>query len=294
MLDFRIDTFITVCKYMNYTKAARALHITQPAVSQHIRYIEEEYDISLFTFQGKKMSLTKDGQQFLNAVTTLKHDDRALRRMFRENHTGRRQLIFGVTLTIGEYVIGEYLAEYMKKYPDAEVRLSIANTEELLRNLDEGEIDFALVEGFFEKSGYDFQLFRKERYTGVCAPEKFSPDKKIYRWEDLFSETLISREPGSGTREMLERALHEEGYQLGNFRNVVEISNMSAIKAMVTAGGGVAFLYEAAVQKELKEGTLLEIPIEGFPKYHDFTFIWRKNSLFSDRYRELFSQITGE
>lgn len=149
MLDFRMETFVTVCKYMNYTKAANALHITQPAVSQHMRHIEEEYGVKLFEFQGKKLFLTKDGRALLNMAVTWQHDDQALRRKFQENAAGQRHLIFGVTLTIGEYVIGDYLAGYMKKHPHTQIRLTIANTEGLLKKLDEGEIDFAVVEGYF-------------------------------------------------------------------------------------------------------------------------------------------------
>lgn len=291
MLDFRIETFIVVCKYMNFTKAARHLHITQPAVSQHIHFIEKEYGIQLFSFQGKKMSLTLEGQRLLGAVTTMKHDDMALRRMFRESRTGKRQLIFGVTLTIGEYVIGKYLASYIRRYPDTKIRLSIANTEELLEKLDDGSIDFALVEGFFAKKDYDFRLFRREKYLGVCAPGFLPEQKKEYSFEDLLPCTLITREKGSGTREMLERALAERGLQIRDFANVVEISNINAIKMMAESGGGIAFLYEAAVRRELSEGTLCCPALEDFPRYHDFTFIWRKNSLFAEQYMELLDQM---
>lgn len=290
MLDFRVNTFIEVCKYMNFTRAAKELHITQPAVSQHIRFIEQEYGITLFCFQGKKMFLTEEGKLFLNVAATLKHDERALHRIFEERKTGQRKLLFGVTLTIGEYVIGKYLASYIRKYPETEVKLYIENTEELLKKLDEGEIDFAIVEGYFEKQKYDFQVFRKEKYIGVCAPGKISR-AECGGFPELFQETLITREKGSGTREVLERALQEEGYHMGDFRHVVEIGNMNAIKAMTVEGGGVSFLYEAAVRRELEEGALVQLSVPGFPKYHDFTFIWRKNSVFSHIYTELFGEI---
>lgn len=221
MLDFRMDTFLAVCRHMNFTKAARELHITQPAVTQHIHFIEKEYGIQLFSFQGKKISLTGEGRRLLGAVTTMKHDDMALRRMFDEEKAGERQLIFGVTMTIGEYVIGRYLASYIRRHPATRIRLSIANTEELLGKLDRGEIDFALVEGFFEKRDYDFRTFRREQYLGVCAPGFLQPQEKPRSFQDLFSNTLITREPGSGTREVLERALSEEGWGIGDFANVV-------------------------------------------------------------------------
>lgn len=293
MLDFRMDTFLAVCRHMNFTKAARELHITQPAVTQHIHFIEKEYGIQLFSFQGKKISLTGEGRRLLGAVTTMKHDDMALRRMFDEEKAGERQLIFGVTMTIGEYVIGRYLASYISRHPATRIRLSIANTEELLGKLDRGEIDFALVEGFFEKRDYDFRTFRREQYLGVCAPGFLQPQEKPRSFQDLFSNTLITREPGSGTREVLERALSEEGWGIGDFANVVEISNMGAIKMMAEGGGGIAFLYEAAVRGELERGSLVQVSLEGFPRYHDFTFIWRKNSLFAGQYMELLDEMAG-
>ena len=291
MIDFRVETFIQVCKYMNYTKAAKALHITQPAVSQHIRYMEQEYGVTLFQFQGKKMMLTEEGERLLNAATTLKHDDLALKRMFKEEQ--KHTLTFGVTLTIGEYVIGKYLASYMKDYPDTDIRITIANTEELLEKVDDGEIDFALVEGFFDKSKYDFQTFRKERYIGVCAPYHSLAGKKNLKWEELLEETLISREHGSGTREILERRLSESGYGIRDFRHLIEISNMSAIKMMVVGGCGISFLYETAAEKEIEEGSLAKLDVEGFPVYHDFTFVWRKNSIFGGQYKDLLVRFEG-
>lgn len=292
MLDFRSETFITVCKYMNYTKAAQVLHITQPAVSQHIRYIEQEYGIKIFHFQGKKMYLTDEGRMLLNAVTTLKHDEQALRRMFEEKRSGSRTLNFGVTMTIGEYVIGRYIAAYIERYPDTEVKMAFANTEELLEKLDEGKLDFALVEGYFEKSNYDYEVFSRERYIGILPPNHPLKDKKGLKVEELFEETLIIREKGSGTREVLERMLHAAGYGIEDFKKVVEVSNINAIKHLAANGVGLSFFYEIAVEKEIREGILVKMPLQGFPLYHDFNFIWRKNSIFGDTYKELLQSFT--
>jgi len=75
LMDFRINTFLEVCRQMNFTKAAKALNITQPAVSQHIQYLEDYYGVELFAFEGKKMSLTEAGKMLYQAATTIKHDD---------------------------------------------------------------------------------------------------------------------------------------------------------------------------------------------------------------------------
>ena len=155
MLDFRVYTFLEVCRHMNFTKAAEALHITQPAVSQHIRFIEEYYQTRLFTFQGKRPVLTEAGEYLLHAFTTLSHDQVYLKEQVLSMQNKKPALIFGATLTIGEYVMPKYLIEYQTRHPDTALTMITANTHELLGRISEGEIDFAIVEGYFDKTQYD-------------------------------------------------------------------------------------------------------------------------------------------
>ena len=104
MLDFRIDTFLAVCKFMNFTKASLYLNITQPAVSSHIRYLENYYNITLFYYLGKKMQLTNEAKILLEYATTLKHDDIFLKKRFQDMKM-KQTLVFGATLTVGEYMM---------------------------------------------------------------------------------------------------------------------------------------------------------------------------------------------
>ena len=105
MLDFRVYTFLAVCEYMNYTRAAEALHITQPAVSQHIRYLENMYQVKLFLAEGKKIHLSPAGERLLHAATTLKNDEVFLRKQMFEGAGKGLSLRFGTTRTIGESAI---------------------------------------------------------------------------------------------------------------------------------------------------------------------------------------------
>lgn len=102
MLDFRIYTFLTVCATMNFTKAAEQLHITQPAVSQHIRYLEELYQTKLFVHEGKKIRLSPAGEILLHTATTLKNDENVLFEQMHQPELDAVPLHFGVTMTIGE------------------------------------------------------------------------------------------------------------------------------------------------------------------------------------------------
>ncbi|MCC2865076.1 LysR family transcriptional regulator [Ihubacter massiliensis] len=290
MLDFRLNTFLTVCKYMNFTRAAEELNITQPAVSQHIRYLEELFEVKLFDYHNKKISLTEAGTFLQSTATTMVHDVMHLQDKLRQLQGEKRELVFGVTLTVGEFVIPAPVASYLKAHPEAAVHVTVANTQELLKKLNDGQIDFALVEGFFAKSEYDSKVYSNEPYIGVCGPS-YQPAKKMMRIEDTFDERIIVREEGSGTREIFERYLESRNFLISDYKSILEISNINAIKALAAAGCGITFLYEAAVKKELETGELIKIPLLDFDLTHDFTFIWRRNSVFSPDYIELFQQL---
>lgn len=205
MLDFRMETFLTVCQCMNFTRASEKLNITQPAVSQHIRFLEKHYNTRLFRYEGKKLRLTGAGEILRNASLTMMHDELSMQNeMVRAEE--EREIRFGATRTVGDALMGRILENYLEKYPDAKIHMEVENTKELLGRLDGGEIDFALVEGFFKKSEYDFQKYSDENYIAVCSPDyAFRQEPDCI--ENLFQERLLLREAGSGTREVLERYL---------------------------------------------------------------------------------------
>lgn len=286
MIDFRIDTFLTVCRYLNFTKAAKELNITQPAVSQHIRYLEEFYNIKIFRFEGKKIYLTDEGNALYQASVTMKHDEKYLKENINKLNKGKNRLFFGATLTIGEFVIAKQLKNYLDLYPNSEVCIVLGNTSELLDKLRLGEIDFALVEGNFNKKEYEYLTYSIERYIPVCRKD-YSFQKQPNILKDLLSERIIVRETGSGTREILEKNLETRNLVIEDFRYIVEIGGMNAIKSLVELGCGVTFMYEAAVQEELEKGILQEIKLKDFKVTHDFAFIWNKGSIFSKNYQEI-------
>lgn len=291
MLDFRIDTFLKVVELMNFTKAAEELHITQPAVSGHIRYLEKLYGIKLFAYDGKKMFLTLEGEYLYNKAITMKNDEKQLKSNLLELSVKGKKLVFGTTLTIGEFVMTEPIKVYLTSYPKAKIKMLIGNTSELLDKLALGEIDFAIVEGNFEKEKYDYSIFSQEKYIPVCGKNyKFTSEPKILK--DLLNERLIIREEGSGTREILEKNLQARNISVLEFNQLMEIGGMNAIKKLIEANMGITFLYEVAVEEELKKGTIREIELEDFHVTHEFAFIWNKDSVFATEYVEIFKMMS--
>ena len=150
MLDFRMETFLKVCEYMNFTHAAHDLNLTQPAVSQHIKYLEKEYDAPLFARDKKKLTLTPAGEILRSALETMRNDENTMKIRMKESLCEKKILTFGVTMTIGEYAIVPSLSAFIKKHPDTDIHVRYANTQTLLSFLYEGSIDFAIVEGYFK------------------------------------------------------------------------------------------------------------------------------------------------
>ena len=295
MLDFRMETFLTVCQCMNFTRASEKLNITQPAVSQHIHFLEKHYNTKLFRYEGKKLKLTGAGEILRNASLTMMHDEISMQNQMQKTDE-EEEIRFGATRTVGDVLMGRILERYLRRYPDAKICMIVDNTQELLRKLDEGIIDFALVEGFFQKNEYDHQKYSDENYIAVCAPDyTFNSDKITtdVSVENLFHERLLVREEGSGTREVLERCLDAQNFSIHDFDKVMEVGSLQTIRELTKAGCGITFLYETAVQDELREGTLKRIPLKSFEISHEFNFIWRRGSIYADRYMEIFRRFSS-
>lgn len=290
MLDFRIETFLEVCKSLNFTQAARQLNITQPAVSQHVKWLEECYQTKLFEMHGKKLQLTLAGENLRDALTTMQHDIVSLKEKLQEAEEKKRPLKMGLTFTIAEYEVAGSISRYLLQESTVSMMLSVGNTRELLRELEEGTIDFALVEGNFPGEIYHHEFFSRQRYIAVCAASD-PLAVGTYTIDQLLERRLIIREAGSGTRNIMERYLEMKGLGVEDFMAKVETGNVALIKQLVSAGCGITFLYQTAVQKELNEGSLCEISLSDMEITHDFTFIWRKDSIFSEDYSKIFTML---
>ena len=192
----------------------------------------------------------------------------------------RVSLRVGASKTIGEFVVAPLVERFLRENPGADFSLMVDNTRVLLRALEAGRLDFALVEGFFDRSRYEAALCRKEPFFGVCASEHRFAGRTV-TVEELETERILIREPGSGTRGVFEEALHRHNRTLRSFSNVAIISDFSTIKSLVADGLGVSFLYAPAVSKELESGTLARFDLSETPMSGAFYFVCLKDNLFA-------------
>lgn len=290
MLDFRHETFYQLCRWMNYTKTAEAMHVTQPTVSQHIRYLEALYGGPLFVYSDKRLSFTEKGKRLYARVQSLRADTMKVTEEIRREGRGLAPVRFGATLTIGEYVMPRILGEILRAAPEQALNMTVENTEKLLAKLEAGAIDFALLEGYFDKSHYRAERLSIERFIPVCAPQSDFAGR-VVAYEEITHRRLILREKGSGTREVLEQALKAHNQSVDSFIKVCVISNMSAIKQLVAQDLGISFMYRAAADPQIRRGELAEFAIEGFNAAHEFNFVFLKTALYEDDHRTWFERI---
>ncbi|MCR4956966.1 MAG: LysR family transcriptional regulator [Lachnospiraceae bacterium] len=290
MLDFRTETFLTVCKTMNFTKAAKLLHITQPAVSQHIKYLEKVYDVPLFVYHNKELHLTKQGQLLKKRLLTMKNDEKYLHQELKQSEKVYDTLSIGVTMTIGEYAVIHALSEFQKNHENLNLNIFYRNTVQLLRLLKEGTIQFALVEGNYPGAEYEKLNYSTEDYIAVCAKDHPSL-KTPAQMKDLIDQRLLVREKGSGTRNILEENLKARGLSLTDFKRYTTVENMHTLIGLLKKDCGISFMYKVAVEEELSAGILREIQLEDFKMKHDFDFIWPKDSIYSSNFYTLCKEI---
>lgn len=270
-MDQKLETFLTVCRTMHYGRAAELLNLSQPAVSKHIAALESQYGVALFTYAGRRLHKTRQGEILEQYAQSLRYNEEELYARLHEKP--KTLLRVGATKTIGQYVMLPYIRRYLK-HPENRLEFLVDNTAHLLELLDRGEMDFLVLEGIFDKRHYDWMPFRQEPYTGICPANHPFAGRQVPP-EALFSERIILRERGSGTRQILERELQNEGYTLDAFTDQVCISSSEIIKALVRDGCGISFLYEAVVSNDAGFGRFACPPLTGM---HAFNVVFLKDT----------------
>lgn len=292
LLDIRVDTFLSVCKNKSYTKAAEALNITQPAVTQHIQFLERHYGCKFFEYVNRGLKLTEEGELFYKHILQAKGSDQFIIRKLAEIGQEKKTLSFAATMTIGEFTLAPVLSDFVKTFSDYDITMYVDNTKTVLKMLMEGKILFAIVEGLFNKAEYETQLYKMSNFILVASAEDPIASKEGIYLDDLKDQTIIIREKGSGSREVLERGLFDRNYTLDSFKKIIEIGNVNVAKALIKSRVGLGFMYEDAVKEEIKKGELMEVKLKDFALRREFNFVCMKNEIIKDEVKKFWDYFS--
>lgn len=274
----QLKVFAAVARELSFSKAARELHLTQPAVSMQIRQLEEAAGMPLLERLGRGTALTEAGRELFESATGV--DD--LLRRTGETFDALRGMKAGTlrlgTVSTAKYFAPSLLAGFTRDYPGVAVRFSVANREETIRQLAQNEIDLAIMGR--PPPGLDTTAapFARHPLVIVAAPSHPFAGKQRIPLKRLNGEPFIIREPGSGTRASMERVFRERGV---GYRASMEVSSNETIKQAVIAGLGIAFISLHTVGLELRTRSLALLDVAGLPVMRDWFVVHLKNKRLS-------------
>lgn len=270
MIDYRVRTFLALCETMNYRKAAELLHVTQPAVTRHIQALEQEYGCKLLTYDRRKLELTEQGKTLLRYARNVAYQERRLE----QDLVGSSglSLRIGATKTVGDYVVGSHIARFLSRKHNA-VEVYVDNTERLLGGIEHGELDFAVIEGSFDRKMFASKLYRQEPFVGLCASDHRFAGKSV-QLEEAMEECLLLREHGSGTRAILEQALAAGSHTVEEFARVITISSFGLMIRLLAELGAVTFGYEA-IQRN--DDAIARFQVADWHIVHELNYVFLDN-----------------
>ena len=289
MLDSKLETFLAVAQLGSYTRAAAELHITQPAVTQHIRKLEEHYGCQLIDFTGHQLRLTAAGELLLRYGTLQRANERALQAQL---EGAARTLRVGATLSIADYYLPALLGPHLGERGWG-LSLYVGNTEEMLDKCARGELDCAFIEGMFGGEDFCRHVLLTEDFLPAAGADHPLAGKAC-GLEELFAHPLVLREKGSGTRAILENHLFQRGRTTEAFARVLECGSFRMIKEILRRTEAVSFLYRRVAQREAEAGELVWLEAEGFPIRRPLYFAYPKNSMTRRACEEFFRRVAGE
>jgi DNA-binding transcriptional LysR family regulator len=257
-MDFRqIEIFVKVAELGSFSRAAEALYLTQPTVSERVRSLEEELGQKLLDRQQRGATPTKAGQLLLTYARRILQLQREARQALDE-FQGRMsgELIVGASTIPGEYVLPPLIGRFKAKFPDISISLLIGDTQGVLDWLLDGKVEAGVVGARIDHRGLEYRELMPDELVLVVPAEHPWHGRKTVTLEEVRQEPLIVRERGSGSRHALERALGEVGLKLGAFKVVGEMGSTQAIKQAVKAGVGLSMISKRAVEEECRANLL--------------------------------------
>jgi DNA-binding transcriptional LysR family regulator len=274
MSDRRLKVFHTVARLLSFTKAAAALHMTQPAVTFQIRQLEEYFNTRLFDRTHNKVSLTPAGErvsEFAERIFDLYSEMENSVRDLTGEISGA--LTIGASTTIAEYMLPALLGEFKNRYPDINLRLKVSNSEGIVSMVEHNVIDLGVVESPVGNKNLIVEVCHEDQLVVVAAPdhELVKRGGKVSA-SDIVSHPFVSREEGSGTRDVITQYLADAKVSVSDMNFSLELGSPEAIKGAVEAGMGITILSRSIIGKELKLKTLSELQLDP-PLSRPFSFV---------------------
>lgn len=276
----QLRIFYEVAEKGSFSAAAQALHMTQPAVTMQVQALEDYFGVKLFRRSTKKVEITEAGKTLLPfAVRSVRLVQEAESAMSRFTRLMEGRLQFGASLTFGEYILPRLLVPFRQEHPNVTIRMRVMNTAQILEEILSNRLDFGLVEAPIDDPEVVTEAVLSDELKLVLPVGHPLAEKETITIEDVRQYPFVLREPGSGTRRVMEEELRRRGIDPGELQVAMELGSTGAIKSAVEAGIGLSILSKSSVRHEVALGLLKVRRIEGFEFTRHFYSVYRKTAL---------------
>lgn len=276
-MDYRDSVFISVAENLSFSKAANDLHISQPAITRHIKELEERYKTTLFERKGNKIYLTTAGEKVYHAFKKISQQYRNLDfEIGQLHHNFSGEFKLGASSTISQYVIPKIIASFHKRYPQIQIYLLNGNSFEMENLLLDNKIDLALVENQSTQSGVQYTNFLDDELIIVTGKNSVYAKHDTISLQDLIQIPIVLREQGSGTLEVIQHTLKKQNIHFEQLNTLIHLGSTESIKNFLQDFDGLAIVSEKAVQNELYLQTLVKIKIVGFSISRKFRIAYKQ------------------
>ncbi len=263
MADRRLQVFYTVAKQLSFTRAADLLYMTQPAVTFQVKQLEEHFTTRLFERSHGKISLTQTGELvmgYAERILALTAEMEARVGELTGQVTG--PLMIGASTTIAEYQLPRILGEFKERFPQVQARLTVANSETVAAKVAERSLDVGLIEAPSQHPHLTTLACCEDELVMICSPNHALASRHTVTAKEIAEHPYVSREHGSGTREVVDDFFKGNGVNPDDLHVEMELGSREAIKGAVEANLGVAIMSASTVVKEIQLGTLVAVPLK--------------------------------
>ncbi|NRF38824.1 LysR family transcriptional regulator [Pedobacter foliorum] len=274
IFDFRLKVFQTVALKLSFTKAAAELFITQPAVTRHIRELEKQLNTALFVRNGNHIALTTAGNILLKYATKIFETYLLFESELAQLNDGLKgNLRIGASTTLAQTIMPKILALFKTAYPEIQFTFTRGNTESITQQVIGEKIDVAIVEGQMHYPQINYEKFSDDELVLVTKSGNPLARKGEIVPQQLLDLPLVLREHGSGTLDVISKALSEVGINLKDLRIELQLESNVSIKQYLLHSESAAFLSMQTIVGELKRNELSIVDIKGVEMFRAFQFI---------------------
>ena len=274
----KLDVFCKVVELKSFTKAAEAVRLSQPTVSDHIRNLEEELGQKLVDRLGREVEPTPVGRLLYSyAVKILRLQQETLQALEQYNGNLTGNIFIGASTIPGTYILPKLISSFRDQFPAIKTVVHISGSRAIAKKVMDGEYDLGLVGAIWNEKGLEWLPLFEDTLTLVAHPASAMIKAQPLAVADLFKQPFIFREPGSGTRKVTAQILETQGYKETDLQEVAMLGSNEAVKEAVKAGLGLSMLSKRSIAEDLYRGTLVALVLEDISGERPFYLIRRRN-----------------